>query len=91
MSQEELASAADITPKYLSQLENGHVNPSVGVVRALAENGLKVSLSVFFNFGLSGEDAAALAGEVTRLLSGVTPAERVKAVAALRAFCTETR
>lgn len=89
MSQEDLANAADITPKYLSQLENGHVNPSIGVVRALAEDGLKLSLSALFNFELSRDDAASLAEEVVRLLSGASERDRRKAVAALRAFCSE--
>jgi len=87
LSQEQLADASDITAKYLSQLENGHVNPSVGVMRAVAEDGLRVSLSTFFNFGFSGEDADAVSQEVVRLLSGAKKKERERALAALRAFC----
>lgn len=87
LSQEELADASKITAKYLSQLENGHVNPSVGVLRALAEEGLKVSLSEFFNFSLSAGDADEVKNEVVRLLSGVPQRDREKALAALRAFC----
>jgi transcriptional regulator with XRE-family HTH domain len=48
LTQEELARAAQITPKFVSQIENGHVNASIGVLQRLIEDGLKIPLATFF-------------------------------------------
>lgn len=50
LSQEELASQVEINPTHLSRLENGRYQPSVEVLRKLAE-ALKVSV----DYLLSGE------------------------------------
>jgi len=48
ITQEALAHAAKLTPKFVSQIENGHVNPSIGVLTRLVEDGLKLPLAAFF-------------------------------------------
>lgn len=87
MNQEDLASAAEITAKYLSQLENGHVNPSVGVLRAIAEDGFKVPLSTFLNFRVGKGEGDAVREELEGLLGSVSSEDRRKVLAAIRAFC----
>ena len=64
LTQEELARAANVTPKFVSQLENGHVNASIGVLRRVVEHGLQIPLAMFFS-GDPDEDAT---GEATALL-----------------------
>jgi len=58
LTQEALAHASKLTPKFLSQIENGRVNPSIGVLARLVEDGLQVSLSAFFSWDDEGDDAA---------------------------------
>jgi transcriptional regulator with XRE-family HTH domain len=56
LSQAELATAAGLTAKYISQLERGAANPSLGVLNALAEKALKMPLAAFFAYDTTGED-----------------------------------
>lgn len=44
LTQEQLAERADSHWTYISEIENGHRNPSINLLRRLA-NGLRVSLS----------------------------------------------
>ena len=65
MTQEELARAANVTPKFVSQLENGHVNASIGVLRRVVEDGLQIPLALFFGSDPDEDvvgDAATLLG-----------------------------
>ncbi|GEM_PF-5631850 len=48
MTQEALARAASLTAKFVSQIENGRVNPSIAVLARLVNNGLRTTFSVFF-------------------------------------------
>jgi len=48
ITQHTLARTARLTPKFLSQIENGHVNPSIGVLARLVETGLGLPLAAFF-------------------------------------------
>jgi len=54
MTQQELADAAGLTPKFISQIENDHVNPTVNTVERLVVRGLHVSLPVFFVWETDG-------------------------------------
>ncbi len=56
ITQEALANSAKLTPKFVSQIENGHVNPSIGVLSRLVEDGLRLPLSVFFADGDQSDD-----------------------------------
>ena len=49
MTQEALARAAGVTPKFVSQIENGHVNPSIGVLGRLV-GALRLTFGVFFTW-----------------------------------------
>lgn len=44
LTQEQLAERAGLTPKYVSEIENGHANPSVKVLFAIATDGLEITL-----------------------------------------------
>lgn len=62
MTQEALARVAKLTPKFLSQIENGRVNPSIGVLERIVSNGFGVTMGVFFTW--DPEDA-----EISRVLA----------------------
>lgn len=64
MTQEELARAAKVTPKFVSQLENGHVNASIAVLQRVVEDGLGVPLAMFFG----SDPADDVLGEVSTIL-----------------------
>lgn len=84
LTQEELGARSNLTPKFISKVENGHANPSIGVVARLCV-GLNLPLSVFFAEDANSELTRDLA-EVTLLLSGETPAVRAQAIRILRAL-----
>lgn len=47
MSQEDLAGQAEIDRSYLSEIENGHKNVSIGILKKLAKSlGVKVSVLI---------------------------------------------
>ena len=48
LTQAEIARAARLTPKFVSQVENDRANPSIDALARIVENGLGVSLSAFF-------------------------------------------
>jgi transcriptional regulator with XRE-family HTH domain len=48
LTQEALARSADLTPKFVSQIENGRVNPSIGVLERMVHDGFGISLGAFF-------------------------------------------
>lgn len=48
ITQEALARDADLTPKFVSQIENGRANPSIAVLERLVQDGLGVPLATFF-------------------------------------------
>lgn len=50
MTQEALALASSLTPKFVSQIENGHVNPSIAVLARLVEDGLGLTFAAFFSW-----------------------------------------
>lgn len=47
VSQEDLANQSEITRTYLTQIENGKVNPSIGKIKKISEN-LNISLCEMF-------------------------------------------
>ena len=47
VSQEDLAKQSEITRTYLTQIENGKVNPSIGKIKKISEN-LNISLYEIF-------------------------------------------
>ncbi len=87
ITQEELGRRAKLTAKFISQVENGHVNPSIGVVARLAVDGLGLPLSGFFASEPAGlvDDLAALEA----LVGAQPPAARKRALRVLRALFNE--
>ena len=57
LTQEALAEAAGVTAKYVSEVENGHVNPSFVVLHDLAEKGFNLSLAAFFSYDTTAAEA----------------------------------
>lgn len=86
LSQESLAAAAGLTQKYVSQIETGTVNPSIQVLRVLAEDGLKVPLATMLTFSRKNAPAAELADEVAAMLSAESSDTARRGIEILRAF-----
>jgi transcriptional regulator with XRE-family HTH domain len=86
VSQEELGRRAKLTAKFISQVENGHTNPSIGVVARLA-SGLGLSLSEFFDHEKPArpDDVAA----IVALVTAQPPAARKRALKLLKTFFAE--
>ncbi len=88
LTQEALARAANLSAKFVSQIENGHTNPSIDVVARLVERGLELPLSAFFARDLSDDSRADLA-QLLALLGGQHVAVRRRALRVLKALCEE--
>jgi transcriptional regulator with XRE-family HTH domain len=91
LSQEQLGAAAGLTAKYISLVENGHVNASVGVLHAIAEKALKMPLATVFAFDTSATEAMAEIREVEALLAGQARRVRRRALHVLRALVEPLR
>ena len=87
LTQEALARRARLTPKFISQVENGHANPSVAVLSRIVEAGLDLPLAAFFAHDIAGlrSDLSTLAA---LLASQPTPIRR-RALRVLKALVTE--
>jgi transcriptional regulator with XRE-family HTH domain len=88
MTQESVARRAHLTSKFVSQIENGHANPSIDVVARLVENGLGVPLSAFF----AADEPTELRDDLAKLESlfaAQTPVVRRRALRVLKALCEE--
>ncbi len=85
MTQEELARAAKVTPKFLSQLENGHVNASIAVLARVVEEGLSMPLATFFGAN-PDEDVVAEVSTIVALLAGQPEPVRRCAIRLIRAL-----
>lgn len=89
ITQEALARAAKLTPKFVSQIENGHVNPSIGVLARLVEDGLGLPLAAFFANHADGDFRPDLA-ELITLFARQPPRVRRLALRVLETLCAET-
>ena len=87
MTQEVLAQRAHLTPKFISQIENGHVNPSIDVIVRVVEDGLGLPLAAFFaaDVGDVREDLE----QLNTLMSSQPPPVRRRALRVLKALCDE--
>ena len=86
LTQEALARAANLSAKFVSQIENGRTNPSIDVVARLVEGGLELPLSAFFARDL-GDDSRADLAQLAALLGGQPLAVRRRALRVLKALC----
>jgi transcriptional regulator with XRE-family HTH domain len=67
LTQEALARAANLTPKFVSQIENGRVNPSIGVLERLVLDGFQTTLGVFFMWDPDKADISTMLTMLARL------------------------
>lgn len=88
LTQEELGRAASLTAKYISQLENGHSDPSVSVVTRLAEEGLGLPIAAFFADASPTELRDDLAA-VQSLIAGQPQIVRRRALRVIRSLIDE--
>lgn len=87
MTQDDLGQKAKLSAKFLSQVENGQANPSIGVVARLAA-ALSMPLPAFF----SREAPTALVDDlaaINALVSAQPPVVRQRALRVLRALFDE--
>jgi transcriptional regulator with XRE-family HTH domain len=85
MTQEALARAAKLTPKFVSQIENGRVNPSIAVLARIVEDALGLSFAVFFAWSPGEGDLAS----VVALLAAQPLERRKKIIRAVESLCGE--
>jgi transcriptional regulator with XRE-family HTH domain len=83
LTQEVLARRAHLTGKFVSQIENGHVNPSVDALMRLVEHGLGIPTAAFFA-GVDGDDVR---DDLIKLEALVAVRRRV--LRTIRALCDE--
>ena len=88
LTQEALARGASLSAKFVSQIENGHTNPSIDVVARLIEQGLELPMSAFFARDLNDDSRADLA-QLAALLGSQPLAVRRRALRVLKALCEE--
>ena len=87
LTQDDLGQKAKLSAKFLSQVENGQANPSIGVVARLS-SALNMPLSGFFAREAPGalfDDLAA----ITALVSSQPPLIRKRALRVLQALFDE--
>jgi transcriptional regulator with XRE-family HTH domain len=88
ITQEALARAAKLTPKFVSQIENGHANPSIGVLARLVEDGLDLPLATFFASDGADDGRDDLA-KLVALFASQPATVRRRAFRVLKALCAE--
>ena len=86
LTQEALGERAGISAKYLSGIENGSVNVSVGVLHELAGGGFGISVPALLNFDLDLGASKGLEGEIAAFLAGQPMDSRRRALRAPDAF-----
>lgn len=87
MTRKQLAAAADVSERYLNELENGSANASVGVLVKVAE----ALGQDFASLLTASEVRSAGYGPLHALLAGMSPAEQEGAVKLLRQYLEERR
>lgn len=83
LTQETVASRAKLTPKFLSEVENEHSSPTMGVAVRMVTDGLGLSLAEFFQEDMGSRDEVA---KIRALLAGQPAAIRRQALALVRAL-----
>jgi transcriptional regulator with XRE-family HTH domain len=86
LTQEQLGERAGISAKYVSNVENGEVNPSISVLNELASRGFGISLSALFNFSLQVDEAHRVQDEIVLLSQSLSPQDLRRALGALGAL-----
>ena len=89
LTQDEVATRAGLTSKYLSEVENGHSNPSLLVLHAVAEKGLKMPLAALFTYDTNAKDAQDDSRQLVAIVAGQSRAVRRRALRVLQALVAE--
>ena len=88
ITQETVAKRSGVSAKFISEIENEHVNPSFDVVARLVEDGLEIPLSAFFSDDKTDEIRGDLA-QLEALFGGQPAVIRRRAIRVLKALCEE--
>lgn len=88
MSRRKLAEAADVSERYLNQLENGDANVSVGILSRVAS---ALALEVKQLLPVEGTESGALDGPLAALIGQMSPREQTEAVAILERYLRDRR
>lgn len=88
LTQEALAQRAHLAAKYISEIENGHANPSIAVLARLVEQGLGVPLAAFFAADMPGDIRDDLA-KLEALFAAQPAVMRRRALRVLKALAEE--
>jgi len=87
LSQRDLARLADLSDTYMSQLERGMHEPSIRVLRAVAESlGIRPSQLIMYAAGLPLDDEAITTEEAIQRDSRFTPAQRKALLGVVRSY-----
>jgi transcriptional regulator with XRE-family HTH domain len=87
MSQRELARLADLSDTYMSQLERGRHEPSLSVLRSLAESlGIRPDQLILYAAGLPMPDDDVSTEDAIRGDTRLTSAQRTALLAVLRSY-----
>ncbi|HVV82899.1 MAG TPA: helix-turn-helix transcriptional regulator [Kofleriaceae bacterium] len=87
VTQEDLGRRAKLSPKFISAIENGHTNPSIGAVARLSA-ALGLPLTAFFSEDPPGEVVDDVMAMAALLASRPAPARR-RALKIVRALFEE--
>jgi transcriptional regulator with XRE-family HTH domain len=92
MSQRELARLADLSDTYLSQLERGRHEPSISVLRALAESlEIRPDELILYAAGLPLRTDPVTPEEAIRADNRLTPAQRSALLSVLHSYLNANR
>jgi transcriptional regulator with XRE-family HTH domain len=87
MSQRELARLSDLSDTYMSQIERGRHEPSLSVLRAVAEGlGLRADQLIMYAAGLPLPDEETTTEDAIRRDDRLTSAQRTALLAVLRSY-----
>ena len=87
MSQRQLARLADLSDTYMSQIERGRHEPSLSVLRALAESlGVRPDQLILYAAGLPLPDESTMTEDAIRGDHRLTPAQRTALLAVLGSY-----
>jgi transcriptional regulator with XRE-family HTH domain len=92
LSQRELARLADLSDTYLSQLERGRHEPSLSVLRALADSlGIRPDELILYAAGVPMRNDPVTTEEVIRGDTRLTQAQRSALLGVLRSYLDVNR
>lgn len=87
LSQRELARLADLSDTYMSQLERGHHEPSLSVLRALADSlGIRADQLILYAAGLPLPDEPVSTEDAIRGDPRLTAEQRSALLAVVRSY-----